>query len=104
MHVCVCAIRGELLYRCVQMLRYLTGILHCALVCCLVLRHLAQGYTSYSSKAGDFRYGFYLWFENEQGEKLTPQKELGLIQDALDANFFRQLKIRYSYMFRSVHQ
>eukprot|EP00041_Stephanoeca_diplocostata_P032040 m.1015019 g.1015019 ORF g.1015019 m.1015019 type:complete len:954 (-) comp24074_c0_seq2:212-3073(-) len=57
-------------------------------------RHLAQGYTSYTAKAGDFRYGFYLWFENELGEKLTPQRELGLVQDALDANFFRQLKIR----------
>jgi hypothetical protein len=38
---------------------------------------LAQGYTTLIAKSGDFRYAYYLWFENRDGEKLTPAKELG---------------------------
>lgn len=37
-------------------------------------RRLAQGYTSFTIKAGDFRYAFYIWFESESGEKLVPKK------------------------------
>jgi hypothetical protein len=40
------------------------------------------------------RYSFYLWFENEAGEKLIPKRDLGMAKtDALDASFYRNLKV-----------
>jgi hypothetical protein len=48
---------------------------------------LAQGYTTLTTKAGDFRYAYYLWFENQDGEKLSPAKEMGPTTEALDARW-----------------
>eukprot|EP00040_Diaphanoeca_grandis_P034574 m.214929 g.214929 ORF g.214929 m.214929 type:complete len:873 (+) comp33181_c1_seq4:274-2892(+) len=57
-------------------------------------KRLAQGYTSFTIKAGDFRYSFYLWFESEQGEKLVPKRLLKTTRQALDAQFYRKLTNR----------
>lgn len=58
-------------------------------------QRLAQGYTSFVLKAADFRYSFYLWFENEAGEKLSPKRDIGTARmDAPDPSFFRTLKSR----------
>ena len=62
-------------------------------------QRLAQGYTSFVIKANDFRYSFYLWFENEAGEKLVPKRDLGMAKtDALDASFYRNLKVRCTFV------
>ena len=52
---------------------------------------LAQGYTTLVTKAGDFRYAYYLWFEDTEGNKLAPVTELGPITDPLDASIYRVL-------------
>merc|ERR1712086_683781 len=52
---------------------------------------LAQGYTTLVTKAGDFRYAYYLWFEDMEGNKLAPATELGPITDPLDASIYRVL-------------
>eukprot|EP00039_Didymoeca_costata_P019789 m.338937 g.338937 ORF g.338937 m.338937 type:complete len:884 (-) comp18606_c0_seq1:103-2754(-) len=55
---------------------------------------LAQGYTTLATKSGDFRYAYYLWFENAEGEKLTPPKDLGPTTEPLDASFYKTLTRR----------
>ena len=44
----------------------------------------------------EFRYAYYLWFEDMEGQKLAPVNELGPITDPLDASIYRLLIKRYA--------